>query len=92
MALYLSLQERDHLTCNFVSSKHGAGILKQFMGAKEPSRNRVVVTVRQATQTGGIVPWIQFLGSLKVEKFGLKLLCSCCLLRSILIPRTKDVQ
>jgi hypothetical protein len=47
-----------------------AGILKQFMGAKEPSRNRVVVPARKAPHTDGIGSLESILGlhkSLKIR-------------------------
>jgi hypothetical protein len=45
-----------------------AGIFKQSIGGWEPSRNRVVVPARQATQPGGIGSLESILGLLKSLK------------------------
>ncbi len=42
-----------------------AGIFKQSMGAREASKNRVVVQARQATKAGGIDFLESILGLLK---------------------------
>jgi hypothetical protein len=41
------------------------------MGARKPSRDKVVVSARQATQPGGIGSFESILGLLKSLKFGL---------------------
>jgi hypothetical protein len=43
-----------------------AGIFKQSMGARKPSRDKVVVSARQATQSCGIGSLESILGLLKV--------------------------
>jgi hypothetical protein len=48
-----------------------AGIFKQTMGARETSKNRVVILARRATQPGGISTMESILGLLKSYKFGL---------------------
>jgi hypothetical protein len=47
-----------------------AGIFKQSMGRKEPSRNRVVVPARQPTYAGGIDSLKSILGLHKSFKIG----------------------
>jgi hypothetical protein len=59
-----------------------AGIFKQYMGALEPSRNRVVVMARQATEAGGIDSLESILGLLKSLK--IRALCTQLALISIL--------
>ncbi len=45
---------------------------RTIYGGKEPSRNRVLVPARRASQAGGIDSlWNRFLGSIYVQKFGL---------------------
>ncbi len=48
--------------------QHCAGILEQSMGAKDPSRNRLVVPARRATKAGGIEPLESIPGLLKSIK------------------------
>ncbi len=52
------------------SNLHGscAGIFKQSMGARHPSRNRLVVPARQVAQPGGIGSLESSLGLLKSLK------------------------
>jgi hypothetical protein len=47
--------------CDLANLMYCTGIFKQYMGAKKPSSNRVVVPARPE-----LIPWNRFLGSLKV--------------------------